>query len=114
MSTNEEVMLRKTRFCSLLAQLAVGFSVVLLALSVPAYTQKTASAVPDRITQAIDDSVLTTLKGNVHPLARAEFDRGPAPLSQPMKHMQLVLRRSPAQEADLDNFLKFASDERVS
>ena len=32
-----------------------------------------------RIAGAIDDSIRVTLKGNTHPLARPEFDRGMAP-----------------------------------
>ncbi len=65
-----------------------------------------AQAVPqDRIVQLVDDSVLTKLKGNVHPLARAEYDLGPAPTSLPMNHMELLLQRSPAQEAALEAFL---------
>src|SRR2546429_4971899 len=33
-------------------------------------------AVAARITQAIDETQLVRLKGNVHPLARPEFDQG--------------------------------------
>ncbi len=32
-----------------------------------------------RITQAVDESQLTVLKGNTYPMARAQYDRGPAP-----------------------------------
>jgi hypothetical protein len=60
---------------------------------------------PVRITQAIDDAAITTLKGNIHPLARPQNDLGAAPVSQPMYHLQLVLQRSPAQEAALQGYL---------
>lgn len=30
----------------------------------------------NRVTAAIDENKVTTLLGNVHPMARAEFDRG--------------------------------------
>ena len=50
------------------------------------------------ITQPIVESQLTTLKGNTHPLARAQFDIGAAPLDLPMQRMLLVLKRSPEQE----------------
>src|SRR5215831_13669297 len=50
------------------------------------------------IVQAVDESDLTTLKGNTHPLARPEFDLGTAPATLPMERMLLVLRRSPEQE----------------
>jgi len=35
-----------------------------------------AAATPARITQAIDETQLVRLRGNVHPLARPEFDQG--------------------------------------
>ena len=59
----------------------------------------------DRIVQPIDNSARITLDGNVHPLANAKYDIGAAPVSQPMNHVQLVLQRSPAQEAALEAFL---------
>jgi len=31
---------------------------------------------PNRIAQPIDEARVVTIEGNVHPLARAEFDRG--------------------------------------
>lgn len=48
---------------------------------------------------------LTVLKGNTHPLARPEFDRGTAPSSLPMERILLVLKRSPEREAALQEFL---------
>lgn len=54
------------------------------------------------------------LRGNTHPLARAEFDRGAAPESLPMDRMQLVLKQSPAQEADLKKFLADLQDKSSS
>ncbi len=58
-----------------------------------------------RITQPIDETNLVTLKGNTHPLARPEFDRGAAPDSQPMNRALLLLQRSPDQEAALRQLL---------
>jgi len=52
-------------------------------------------AVAARITQAIDETQLVRLKGNVHPLARPEFDQGPVSNATPMKRMMLLLQRSP-------------------
>jgi pro-kumamolisin-like protein/Big-like domain-containing protein len=63
-----------------------------------------------RITQAIDESQLVALKGNVHPLARAEFDRGPVSNATPMTRMMLLLQRSPEQQAALRQFM----DEQLS
>ena len=64
-----------------------------------------------RITQAVDPSQLAILKGNTHPLARAQYDRGPAPSNLPMKRMLLVLRRSPEQEAALEQLLDQQQDQ---
>jgi subtilase family serine protease len=64
-----------------------------------------AVAVPARITQAIDETQLVTLKGNVHPLAQPEFDKGAVPSSQPMKRMLLLLQRSPEQQAALQQLM---------
>jgi hypothetical protein len=61
---------------------------------------------PQRLISApIDESRLTTLRGNVHPLARPESDLGAASSSQPMQRMLLVLKRSPEQEAALRQLL---------
>jgi hypothetical protein len=64
-----------------------------------------APAVPARITQAIDDTQLVTLKGNVQVQARPEFDKGPVSDAQPMKRMMLLLRRSPEQQAALTQLM---------
>jgi subtilase family serine protease len=53
------------------------------------------------ITQPVDELQRIVLKGNTHPLARREFDRGAAPASQPMRRMILVLQRSAGQESAL-------------
>jgi pro-kumamolisin-like protein/Big-like domain-containing protein len=58
-------------------------------------------SVPARITQAIDETKLFTLKGNVHPLGRPQFDQGVVSDAAPMKRMILVLQRSPEQETAL-------------
>jgi|HubBroStandDraft_6_1064221.scaffolds.fasta_scaffold01313_6 hypothetical protein len=65
---------------------------------------------PARITQTVDESNLVALKGNVHPLARAEFDRGPAPPDLRMDRMLLVLKRSPEQESALQKLLDDQQD----
>ena len=55
------------------------------------------------ITEAIDESRLTILKGNTHPLARPEFDLGTADSTLPLKRMLLVLKRSDEQESACAN-----------
>lgn len=62
--------------------------------------------VPARITQAIDNAQLVTLKGSVHPLAQARFDQGVVSDAAPMKSMMLLLKRSPEQEAALRQLLE--------
>jgi subtilase family serine protease len=54
------------------------------------------------ITQPVDETKLTVLHGNTHPLARPAFDRGAAPDNLAMERMLLVLKRSPEQQAALD------------
>src|SRR5579859_2335127 len=67
----------------------------------PASNAAQATPVPARITQAIDETQLVPLKGNVHPLALPQFDQGAVPDATPMKRMMLVLQRSPDQETAL-------------
>jgi len=67
-------------------------------------------AVPVRITQAIDETQLVRLKGNVHPLARPEFDQGIVADATPMNRMLLLLRRSPEQQTALSQLM----DEQLS
>ncbi len=63
------------------------------------------SATPQRITEAIDERRLVTLSGNVHPLARPEFDRGVVADAQPLRRMLLLLQRSADQESTLQRLL---------
>jgi trimeric autotransporter adhesin len=85
-----------------------AISLFVLSIAVPSFFAQGQAATPDRIVQSVDDGVRTTLAGNIHPLANAKDDLGAAPASQPMNHVQLVLQRSPAQEAALDAFLAAA------
>src|ERR1700738_5327371 len=53
----------------------------------------------------IDESRTTLLRGNTHPLALAADDRGPVAQDQQLRQMLLLLRRSPSQEAALEQLL---------
>jgi hypothetical protein len=64
------------------------------------------TAVPARITQAIDETRTVRLRGNVHPLARPEFDQGLVDDVVPMSRMLLVLQRSPEQQAALQKLMQ--------
>src|SRR6201987_3937625 len=57
------------------------------------------------VTQPVEESKLTVLRGNRYPLARAEYDRGAAPASLPMQRMLLVMKRSPELETALEALL---------
>jgi hypothetical protein len=57
------------------------------------------------VTQAVDEHNLITLKHTTHKLARAEFDSGAIPDSEPMSRVLLLLNRSDAQEAALKQFM---------
>jgi hypothetical protein len=59
------------------------------------------AAVRSRVVEPVDDAVTVRLQGNVHPLAKAQFDQGALPDSQPMTHMMLLLQRGPEQELAL-------------
>ena len=85
---------------------AIQCTALLILLSIPALQAfaQSSDAQP-RITQAVDETKLTLLKGNTFPLARPEFDQGAAPASQAMETMMLGLKRSPAQEAALEKLM---------
>jgi subtilase family serine protease len=77
----------------------------LLSLCGAATTQAQSQRVPSRVVAQIDDTRTVQLKGNVHPLARPEADRGAAGDAQPMSRMLLLLQRSAQQEAALQQMV---------
>ncbi|HEX8926615.1 MAG TPA: protease pro-enzyme activation domain-containing protein, partial [Terriglobales bacterium] len=77
---------------------------LLIATSISSLAQQVAPR--QRILQSVDNTRLTRLPGNTHPLARAEFDRGRAPDSLPAERMLLLLSRAPEQETALAQFLE--------
>ncbi len=89
------------------------FLVVTLFAIIPAISSRLSgqsNVAQSRITQPVDGGQLTVLQGNVHPMARADFDRGAAPASLPMDHMQLVLTRSPQQQIAVEALLAQQQD----
>jgi subtilase family serine protease len=90
------------------AQRRLGFAVFAFIVCLSGFSQlaHAQANAQNRITQAIDENKLTLLKGNTHPLARAEFDRGAAPANLPMQRMLLVLSRTPQQESALQTLLE--------
>ncbi len=89
--------------------LSVAQFAVLALLTAFAFADQ--SVVPSRVIQPVDGTKLAVLKGNTHPLARPEFDRGPAPPDLPMDRMLLVLKRSPEQESSLRMLLEGQQDQ---
>jgi len=83
-----------------------GFAVVCaLICSAAMVTVGQTANVASRITSAVDEKNMVTLKGNTHPLAAAQFDQGEAPGSLAMNRMLLVLQHTPAQEAAIKQLL---------
>jgi subtilase family serine protease len=60
----------------------------------------------------IDEAQVVTLRGNVHPQARAEFDLGAADAETRLDRMLLLLRPSAAQHATLNALLEAQRDPR--
>jgi subtilase family serine protease len=90
---------------------SISLLFVLACLSfLPAGSYAQTSNVQPRITEVVNDSQLTVLHGNTHPLARPQFDRGPAPSDLPMERIQLVLQRGPDQEAALEKLMAEQQD----
>src|SRR5258708_33216457 len=59
-----------------------------------------------RVTDQVDDTNRTVLRGNVHPKARAEFDQGAVADAQPLTRVLLLLQRSAEQEAALRQLME--------
>jgi uncharacterized protein (TIGR03437 family) len=67
-------------------------------------------AQPDRIAGRIDASRTIALKGNVHPNAQPQFDRGAADPAMALNYVTLTFKTSVSQQADLDQLLKDQQD----
>ncbi len=106
------VSLPAGRLCRRIPTAIIAFALFAsLAAAKQSSVSQQSTRVPEtRITQPIDATNRTVLKGNVHPLARKEFDRGPAPSSLQLNRMLLVLKPSSDQEAALDALLDQQQD----
>ena len=87
-----------------------AFWAAALLLLVPGLAAAQGNLARPRVTDRVDDSVLTVLQGHTHPLALARFDQGAAPPNLPMDRMMLVLKRSPDQETALSNLIEQQQD----
>ncbi len=77
-------------------------SIVMLAGSAVLFPASPSLALSPRV---IDNKDTVILRGNVHPLARPEFDGGATDPSMPMERMILTLRLSDAKQAEVDSLL---------
>ena len=94
-----------------MSKLFTVFLLACLALGgIHAQQQESVAAI-HRITDAVDDSKLITLQGNVHPLATAASDQGAVPGSLELGRAILVLKNSPSQQAALN---KLTDDQQNS
>jgi hypothetical protein len=78
-----------------------------LFLALVAFTLLSTGAQAQRV---VNDSDRMRLQGNTHPLARAEFDRGPADISTPMKNMVLSLSVRAGAQTELQTLLAQQQD----
>jgi len=83
-------------------------AVALLLAGQAAWAQQV--TVPARVIGPVDDTQTVTLRGNVHPLARPQFDQGAVSDAMPATRMLLLLQRSPAQETTLRQLLDQQQD----
>ncbi len=97
--------MKKPPLCLCLASLLAVASG--LFLSAAAETGSTPQA---RIRTAINDGARVTLGGNTRPEAIPAHDLGLVEDSLALNHMQLLLKRSPAQQAALDAYIAGLSD----
>src|SRR5664279_2743396 len=64
-----------------------------------------AAAQSNRIANAVDVNRTVSLEGHRHPLARAEADRGPVENGLAIRGMPLTVRRTAAQQKELNQLL---------
>jgi hypothetical protein len=57
------------------------------------------------VSQAIDDAKVVRLRGSIHPLAQARYDRGAVSDSFPAERVLLLLNRPAERETALQTFL---------
>lgn len=94
------------RMCSSVPRLlTVAGIVVAASLPLTVLSQSPPSLAVNRVTQPMDESQRVVLGGNIHPLARREFDQGAAPASTLTGSIRLILQRSAVQQRALNQYL---------
>ena len=74
-------------------------------LLVPGIAAAQGSVARPRIAAQVNESALTVLRGNTHPLARRLNDQGAVADSLPLRRMLLLLRRGPDEDAALKQLM---------
>src|ERR1019366_10319984 len=67
-------------------------------------------AQPDRIAAPIDARRTVVLKGHIHPLAQPRFDQGPVEPAFRVGYVTLMLKKTDAQQAALEQLLQQQQD----
>jgi pseudomonalisin len=85
-----------------------AFSFLLLLFALPALSPHLSARAQanDRITGFIDDEQRIVLRGNVHPMAIARYDKGAVAADFPMEHMLLTLLPDPSQQDALNQLVE--------
>ena len=81
-----------------------GYALTLLLLA--GQLQAQPSPTVDRIRTRIDSNQRVVLRGNRNPRAEARLDEGPIEASMPIRGMTMQIKRSAAQQAELDQLLQ--------
>jgi hypothetical protein len=87
---------------------------LLLADSASTFAQLSSPTPRSRVLQPVDEGRRTTLAGNTHPMARAEFDQGTLLDAAPLRRMVLILQRGPEQEVELQQLIDQQQDKSSS
>lgn len=94
-------MTRTTKLCFYSAAL-----LLLLGVCTIAFAQTPAN----RVARTINENETVTLHGNIHPMARTEFDQGAVEAEMPMERMLLQLEPTASQSAALDALIEAQHD----
>jgi Pro-kumamolisin, activation domain len=103
--------MRISRFTQVLAGLFLGIGMTIQATAQQssqsgenAENQMVPPQVIDRVVDYVDDARPVRLAGNVHPMARPQFDMGRVDSNKLLERVVMVLKRSPEQDAALAAF----------
>ncbi|MGZ4815274.1 MAG: S53 family peptidase [Terriglobales bacterium] len=79
-------------------------------LGIVALSGMAAGVTASRILQPVNSERISALRGNVHPMARPEFDQGALDPSQMLHRVTIFFNRSAAQQQELDKLLEEQQD----